>query len=63
MKVTPAMKLKSAKLKTEGNAIMNELIKAMRPYANDYRLFRAVGKARAFISNQNDFINAILEDK
>lgn len=52
-------KLVAARKKTERNAIINELIHAMRPYADDDRLFKAVDAVRAFVAQQNEFIDTL----
>lgn len=51
------IKIVVARKKTESNAIINELIHAMCPYADDDRLFKAVDALRVFVAQQNDFID------
>lgn len=48
------------KKKTESYAMVDELIKSMRPYANDDRLFNAVDAVRVFIAHQNEFLNTLI---
>lgn len=48
------------KKKAESNAIINELIRALRPYATYDRLFKAVDAVRVFVARQNYFIDTLL---
>lgn len=52
-----------AKKKTESNAIVNELIRAMCPYADDDRLFKAVDALRVFVAQQNNFIDTLFNSE
>ena len=56
-------KIVVARKKTESNAIINELIHAMCPYADDDRLFKAVDALRVFVAQQNNFIDTLSNSK
>lgn len=60
MRLPKNFKLVVARKKTESYAIINELIKSMRPYADDDKLFNAVDAIRVFIAHQNEFLNTLI---
>lgn len=55
--------LTAAKKKTECNALVNDLIISMSPYANDDRLFKAVDAIRVFVAKQNEFIDSLTREE